>query len=112
MSEKFIASKGKVIVDCADITEEFEGCVRFSMILEPDEAEFYRSLHKVNGMVKATGFERPPAGYLFWSRELVLLSGEIGPERPFNVREILGAIIDKLVAQWAERAEQHAKEEG
>lgn len=103
-----LQNKAKVLGDLQEITDDFEGTVKFSRMVSPDEAEMLKEIKFANHMHDATGFERPPAGFLFWSRELLLLSGEIGPDMDFSVRDMVKVVLDKLIADYAKKAFNHA----
>jgi hypothetical protein len=102
-------NKSEVYGKMQVVTKNSGGIIKFSMLIHAQEAELIKHDYKVLQNIKQNGFEKPPCSLLFWSRELLLLTGEMEAGARLNLIEMINLVIEKLASNALNGIFKHAR---
>ena len=101
--------KGKVHGKMQKAIKSHGGMIKFSMVMHAHEVRILKNDEFVRECQEESGFKVPPAAIGFWSREILLLTGEIDPDTPLSVKDAVELIIDKLASEALNGIFKHAR---
>ncbi len=107
MSEQI--NKSEIYGKMQRVSEESDRLIKFSMLIHAHEVEMLKHDYAVIQSIKHNGFDRPPCALSFWSRELLLLTGQIGAGSDLNLMQMINIVIEKLASDALDGVFKHAR---
>ena len=105
-------NKSEVCGKMARVEHAAHGMIKFSMMIAPDEAVRLKNVQLTIQSMRDTGFDAPPCAIGFWSRDLLLLIGQIEAGASEDFRLMLDAVIEKLISEALNGVFDHARKAG